>query len=95
MNNQDGLTPERREHLRERLLVVSTATSRRLGATIDTFLGAITDFFPGLARETVERELEHLEDLGLVDEVAPTFSLEVRRFTWTARGREWMAQRGM
>ena len=95
MSNEDGLTPERREHLRVRLLVVSTHTSKRLGATVDTFAGAVSDFFPGLERASVERELEHLEDLGLVDEVEPTFSLDVRRFTWSARGREWLAGRGM
>jgi hypothetical protein len=95
MNHEDGLTPERREHLRVRLLVVSTHTSRRLGATVDTFCGAISDFFSGIDKATVERELEHLESLGLVDEVEPAFSLDVRRFAWSAKGREWLAQRGM
>lgn len=91
MSNEDGLTPERREHLRVRLLVVSTHTSRRLGATVDTFCGAVSDFFPGVERAAVERELEHMESLGLVDEVEPAFSMDVRRFAWSAKGREWLA----
>jgi hypothetical protein len=89
------VNPQQRELLQLAVLRVLDANHSRFGLNLDAVtLHASNLGFPRITRESVEVELEYLEEKKLVETAAKTLEPANRAWKRTAAGRDFLSERG-
>lgn len=89
------LTPEERELLREKLILESHLAGRKGIKVSGLIAKAAAAGYEELTAAEIDHELRYLEGAELIVELDKTVSPEVRRYTSTKQGMDWLAEKGL
>ncbi len=89
------MNAQQKENLQIALLRSLSSNHTRFGLNVEALQTFAASFgFPGIPAEEIEGQIEYLKEKGLVEEPMKVISKANRAFKISAKGREFLDERG-